>query len=73
MYNLKLCRHVGMSLQKRREELGLSLSDAASALDIKTEDLEEYEAGEKEIFNDVLLKLKRVFGIDIENYFKDSE
>lgn len=73
MYNLKLCRHVGMLLQKRREELGLSLSDAASALDIKTEDLEEYEAGEKEIFNDVLLKLKRVFGIDIENYFKDSE
>ncbi len=73
MDNFRVYRHIGTQLQKRRKELGLSLSAAANILNMNVDELMAYEYGTKEMYSDVLLRLSRELNTDIDYYFRGFE
>lgn len=73
MRNSSLYRHIGEKIHQKREEYGLTLSQAAKILDIEEKDLLAYEAGNKEIYPQDFEKFRRVFKADIDYYFQGLE
>ncbi len=69
MRNFCLNEYVGEQIKKRREELGLSLSEAAQILQIKTGELAAFEYGAREIYPDMIFKLCRVFRTNAGYFF----
>ena len=47
-------KEIGLKLKENREENGVSLEEAASDLQVKVEELENIEEGNREFFSDIL-------------------
>lgn len=64
---------IGANIQKRREQLGLSLNDAAAALGINSAELAAYEYGAEEIYLDMAFKICELLKADMDYFTRGLE
>lgn len=72
-YNYIRNERIGENIQHRREELGLTLREAASATGVSLTELASFEYGAMEIYPETLMKLCQGLKTDYNTLFEGLE
>ena len=70
---INLLKQIGLSLRLARKSAGLSLVDAAKALNLSEYTLYAYETGKREITSDICINKADLYGTTLENLTKYKE